>query len=331
METMRMKEGGTNYRIGEIAEALRTEYPDITASTLRFWERQKLLVPSLATMGGQRRYTQSDLYRARIIKELSRSGLSLDEISAWFQRHSGELADQERSPIYSLILPRSVQIIRRKIELEAETRKFLALDEDQKRSPIHSKEALLLSAGDVTTSPKIQLHFKNPLERYRTSPLEILGIEKVKGALFSQLRVFGVLCPARNRNRQKKGILLYSETDRLIFTLAFFMGKEGTDLKLLKQACAFFESFGIYPQLSWKDAQGHMTLANVLFNLVVDQGMERTETGGAFIKFIKDYRNREKTSAEKSQSQPGFLSDLDEMLRGTFLQGRSHESAASDR
>ncbi len=328
---MKTKESGTSYRIGKIVEALREEYLDLTASTLRFWERQKLLVPSLATVGGQRRYTQSDLYRVRIIKELSRSGLSLDEISTWFQKHSRELADQERSPIYSLILPWSVQIIRRRIELEAETRKFLALDEDQRRSPIHPKEALLLSAGGVTTSPKIQFHFKNPLERHRASPLEILGIEKVKGVLFSQLRAFGVLCPARNRNRQKKEMLLYSETDRLIFTLAFFLGKEGTDLKLLKQACSFFEAFGTYPQLPWRDAQGHMTLANVLFNLVVDQGMERTETGGAFIKFIKDYRDREETSAKKSQSQPGFLSDLDEMLRGTFLQGGSHEAAASDR
>jgi DNA-binding transcriptional MerR regulator len=57
--------------IGTVCKALHQEFPDISISTIRYLEDQKLLSPR-RTQGGYRLYTQSDIQRLRTILRLQR-------------------------------------------------------------------------------------------------------------------------------------------------------------------------------------------------------------------------------------------------------------------
>jgi DNA-binding transcriptional MerR regulator len=57
--------------IGSVCKALRTEFPDISISKIRYLEDQKLLAPR-RTQGGYRLYTQNDIQRLRTILRLQR-------------------------------------------------------------------------------------------------------------------------------------------------------------------------------------------------------------------------------------------------------------------
>lgn len=70
-----------------------------TLRTIRFYEQRGLLSVEARTGGRHRRYSSHDLERLRLIVELRRAGLSLDEIRALFEikrRHaSGAAASRE--------------------------------------------------------------------------------------------------------------------------------------------------------------------------------------------------------------------------------------------
>lgn len=69
-----------SYRsIGDVVNALREQYPDVTPSSLRFLEREGLLTPQ-RTAGGHRVYSDRDIERVALIKEWQRQRLSLGEI-----------------------------------------------------------------------------------------------------------------------------------------------------------------------------------------------------------------------------------------------------------
>ncbi|GAB3481210.1 Zn(2+)-responsive transcriptional regulator [Marinomonas epiphytica] len=64
------------YRIGEIAKRFA-----INADTLRFYEKHKLLMPSVRSEAGYRLYTQQDAQRLSFILRAKSVGFSLSEIS----------------------------------------------------------------------------------------------------------------------------------------------------------------------------------------------------------------------------------------------------------
>lgn len=82
-----------SYTIQEVVDKLQEEFP-LTASNLRYWEKQGLLQPR-RTEGGHRLFDDEDLARIRLIKRLQnkrafsletvrrylQSGLSVDEIA----------------------------------------------------------------------------------------------------------------------------------------------------------------------------------------------------------------------------------------------------------
>lgn len=65
--------------IGWVVDQLSQEFPDITHSSLRFLEREKLVEPE-RTAGGHRMYSNRHIERIRRIKEWQKERLSLDEI-----------------------------------------------------------------------------------------------------------------------------------------------------------------------------------------------------------------------------------------------------------
>ncbi len=70
--------GSAALQIGEAARAL-----GVTPRTLRYWEEMGLLAPAAHRGGGERRYSESELERARHVRDLQRlAGLSLGDIRA---------------------------------------------------------------------------------------------------------------------------------------------------------------------------------------------------------------------------------------------------------
>lgn len=309
---MEKKEAG--YRIGEVVKLLKEEYPDLTASSLRFWQQQELLEPSLSSEGGQRRYTEYDLHKIRAIRELANSRLSIEEIKIWFKEHAKDLEAPKRSLLSMHLLPWMVRCLRRRTELEMEVRRFMALDYRPRRRPLHGREVLLISAGDVSLSPTMRLHFRSPQVDCRGPLFEVKGVEKAKKSLLSQLEALKILRPERERNWQGKVGPMYSEVDRVILTLAFFLGKNGASFQAVREGCFFFEAVEIYPQLPWKDAQGRVLLENVLFNLVVDQMTE--QFGSPLMQVIKRQQIEGELPGEESHSPLRFLDRLNEALQG---------------
>lgn len=71
--------------IGQAAEILQQEFPDVTISSLRFLEREGLLSPQRKP-GGHRIFTTYDLYQARRIKQWQAERKSLKEIQELLAR-----------------------------------------------------------------------------------------------------------------------------------------------------------------------------------------------------------------------------------------------------
>lgn len=65
--------------IGEVVARVRERYPDMTHSSLRFLEREELVLPN-RTPGGHRLYSQSDIDRILQIKTWQAQRLSLEQI-----------------------------------------------------------------------------------------------------------------------------------------------------------------------------------------------------------------------------------------------------------
>lgn len=65
--------------IGAVVNALRHDYPDVSHSSLRFLEREGLIVPTRTT-GGHRLYATADIQRVRQIKDWQAQRLSIEEI-----------------------------------------------------------------------------------------------------------------------------------------------------------------------------------------------------------------------------------------------------------
>ncbi len=65
--------------IGAVVNALRHDYPDVSHSSLRFLEREGLIVPT-RTAGGHRLYTPADIQRVRQIKDWQAQRFSIEEI-----------------------------------------------------------------------------------------------------------------------------------------------------------------------------------------------------------------------------------------------------------
>jgi len=84
-----------NYTISQVAEALNTEFPDLTISSLRFLEKEGLVIPE-RTAGGHRRYTQADIERVRFIKEMQRRFFPLSLIRNMLYKANGKKEKGEK-------------------------------------------------------------------------------------------------------------------------------------------------------------------------------------------------------------------------------------------
>ena len=78
-----------HYTISQVVEMLSPEYEDLTVSSLRFLEKEGLVI-SERTEGGHRRYTQADVERVRFIKEMQRRFFPLSLIRKMLYKANGQ-------------------------------------------------------------------------------------------------------------------------------------------------------------------------------------------------------------------------------------------------
>ena len=77
---------GATYSIGELADLV-----EVPTSTVRYYERVKLLRPSGRTGGNHRYYGEATLERLRFIRAAQRAGFTLEDISSLLDLRDGSL------------------------------------------------------------------------------------------------------------------------------------------------------------------------------------------------------------------------------------------------
>jgi len=87
-----------------------------TVRTIRFYEEQGLLRPTVVSGRGRRRYTEEDLERLRLILDLREVGLSLYEIRTLLQLRAGCRTAAELAGRFQDVLVRHVGQARRRLE-----------------------------------------------------------------------------------------------------------------------------------------------------------------------------------------------------------------------
>ena len=107
--------------IGQLAQAA-----GVHVQTLRYYETERLLVPSAHTPGGQRRYTAADLRRLHFIRHAREFGFPIEQIRELL----GLAADRDRSCAeVDAIARRHRELVQRRIrllqELDAELERMV--------------------------------------------------------------------------------------------------------------------------------------------------------------------------------------------------------------
>ena len=123
-----------------------------TVRTVRFYEEQGLLKPSVVSGGGHRRYTQEDLERLRLILDLRELGLSLCDIRAFFEMRSGCSNEAEFAVRFREVLLRHLERAEARLERLRRVKRELreALAGIQERLPQDLAEACPCAVATVT-------------------------------------------------------------------------------------------------------------------------------------------------------------------------------------
>ncbi len=138
------------HKMGDVIERLAWEYREnnVSAVTLRFWEKEGLLEPATRTEGGQRLYNKENIAWIRFLKELSIAGVSIPKMReriAYVKRQLEELASNNKSrAVRVLYFVRTVEIRRKRNALDIQLDFFYErLDGEQKKEKLYDTEALV--------------------------------------------------------------------------------------------------------------------------------------------------------------------------------------------
>ncbi len=133
-------EAGTAYQIKRILEWLQSDYPDINANTLRYWETEGVKSPVKRSKAGYRLYSFEDVDEFRCIKELSLDGMSLEQIRKemdhWRWR-AEKLGESKVDMVREVSRIRAYRILRNRIE------EINAITPEEQMKAIYSRETLL--------------------------------------------------------------------------------------------------------------------------------------------------------------------------------------------
>lgn len=108
---IRIKEGVFEVKIAEVSKMF-----DISADTLRYYERIGLIVNVARNKGGIREYSEEDLQQIEFVKCMRNAGLSIESLIAYFDLlREGEHTLEKR---HDLLLEEREKIKKRMTEME---------------------------------------------------------------------------------------------------------------------------------------------------------------------------------------------------------------------
>lgn len=122
-----------------------------TVRTVRFYEEQGLLKPTVVSCGGHRRYTEEDLDKLRLILDLRELGASLGDIRALFDLRAGCDTVAEFSVRFREVLLRHLERAETRLEQLRRVKRELreALANIQETLPLDLAEACPCAVATV--------------------------------------------------------------------------------------------------------------------------------------------------------------------------------------
>jgi MerR family copper efflux transcriptional regulator len=112
-------------KIGDAAAAAGT-----TPRALRFYEQRGLLPPPARTAAGQREYSEREVDRVRVIRQLLAVGLTVEDVAASADRLHLLSADEQPRPGTGFCTRTSEVIDRRLAQLDAEIQRLTRLRDE---------------------------------------------------------------------------------------------------------------------------------------------------------------------------------------------------------
>ncbi len=143
---------GADLSSGDLARATGN-----TVRTIRFYEEEKLLTPSVVSDGGHRRYTEDDLERLRLITDLRELGLSLCEIRSILELRSGCSSAAEFAIRFQHVLVGHLEQAQRRLERLRRMKKEIldALDAIQERLSSAGVDQCPCAVAESAHAPRI--------------------------------------------------------------------------------------------------------------------------------------------------------------------------------
>ena len=128
-----------------------------TVRTIRFYEEEGLLKPSVVSDGGHRRYTDEDLERLRLITDLRELGLSLCEIRSILDLRSGCRSAAEFAIRFQAVLVGHLEQAQRRLERLRRMKKEIldALDAIQERLSSAGVDECPCRVAEDANAPRI--------------------------------------------------------------------------------------------------------------------------------------------------------------------------------
>ncbi len=128
-----------------------------TVRTIRFYEEEGLLAPTIVSDGGHRRYTDRDLERLRLISDLRELGLSLCEIRSILDLRSGCHNAAEFAIRFQQVLAGHLEQAQRRLERLRRMKKelFDALAAIQERLSSAGVAQCACAVADAEGAPRI--------------------------------------------------------------------------------------------------------------------------------------------------------------------------------
>jgi DNA-binding transcriptional MerR regulator len=143
---------GADFSSGDLARATGN-----TVRTIRFYEEQGLLRPSVVSEGGHRRYTAQDLEKLRLIADLRELGLPLSEIRAVLDLRSGCTTASEFAVRFERVLVAHIDHAQRRLDRLRRVKRELteALAAIQSRVACHDPKSCPCAVGESLGSMRI--------------------------------------------------------------------------------------------------------------------------------------------------------------------------------
>ncbi len=128
-----------------------------TVRTIRFYEEEGILKPSVVSDGGHRRYTEYDLERLRLITDLRELGMSICEIRSVLELRTGCHNAAEFAIRFQQVLAGHLEQAQRRLERLKRVKKELydALSTIQERLSSSGVEQCPCAVAEAAGAPRI--------------------------------------------------------------------------------------------------------------------------------------------------------------------------------